>query len=164
MASQRAVFLDRDGTIIIDRGYPRDPALVELLPGAANGLTILRERGLLLVVVSNQSGLARGIVTPAEAEAVHRRFLACLAEQGLSIDGVYYCPHGPDEGCACRKPATGLLLRAAAELQIDLRRSFMTGDKSSDVEAGVRAGCTSILFNNWAQLLADLLPRLETVP
>jgi D-glycero-D-manno-heptose 1,7-bisphosphate phosphatase len=164
MPSRRAVFLDRDGTIIHDRGYPRDPALVELLPGAANGLTILRERGLLLVVVSNQSGLARGLVTPAEAKAVHRRFLTCLAEQGLVLDGVYYCPHGPDEDCSCRKPAPGLILQAAAELKIDLSRSFMTGDKRSDVEAGIRAGCTSILFNNWTQLLEELLPRLETVP
>ncbi len=164
MLSRRAVFLDRDGTIIHDRGYPRDPALVELLPGAAHGLTLLRERGLLLVVVSNQSGLARGLVTAAEAEAVHRRFLECLAEQGIALDGVYYCPHGPDEGCACRKPAPGLILRAAEEFGIDLSLSFMTGDKTSDVEAGLRAGCTSILFNDWTQVLADLLPRLETVP
>jgi D-glycero-D-manno-heptose 1,7-bisphosphate phosphatase len=163
MPSRRAVFLDRDGTIIHDRAYPRDPALVELLPGAANGLTILRERGLLLVVVSNQSGLARGLVTPAEAEAVHRRFLECLAESGITLDGVYYCPHGPGEGCPCRKPTPGLLLQAAEELKIDLKRSFMTGDKRSDVEAGIRAGCTSILFNNWTQLLEDLLPRLEAV-
>jgi histidinol-phosphate phosphatase family protein len=161
MPGRRAVFLDRDGTIILDRDYPRDPALVELLPGAVNGLAILREHGLLLVVVSNQSGLARRIVTPDEAEAVHERFLECLAESGLALDGVYYCPHGPNDGCACRKPAPGLLLRAAEELNIDLARSFMTGDKRSDVEAGVRAGCTSILFNNWTQLLEDLLPRLE---
>jgi D-glycero-D-manno-heptose 1,7-bisphosphate phosphatase len=164
MSGRRAVFLDRDGTIIHDRAYPRDPSQVELLPGAANGLKLLRELGLPLIVVSNQSGLARGLVTPAEAEAVHRRFLECLAAREITLEGVYYCPHGPDDGCACRKPAPGLLVRATVELNIDLGRSFMIGDKSSDVEAGIRAGCASILFNNWTQLLEDLLPRLETVP
>jgi D-glycero-D-manno-heptose 1,7-bisphosphate phosphatase len=164
MPGRPAAFLDRDGTIIHDRGYPRDPALVELLPGAAHGLRTLRARGLLLVVVSNQSGLARGRVTSAEAEAVHRRFVERLAEDGVVLDAAYYCPHGPDDGCACRKPAPGLLLRAASELGIDLERSFMAGDKDSDVEAGRRAGCAALRFRTWSRLLEDLRPRRGTVP
>ena len=111
MAGERAVvFLDRDGTVIEDLGYPREPERISLLPGAAEALRAFARAGLALVVVSNQSGIARGLVTGAEAQAVHERFVELLADEGVALDGAYYCPHGPDDGCECRKPAPGLLL------------------------------------------------------
>jgi D-glycero-D-manno-heptose 1,7-bisphosphate phosphatase len=141
-----AVFLDRDGTIIHDVGYAKDPEQVRLLPGAATALGQLRHSGLRLVLVSNQSGIGRGFITAEEAEAVHRRVLALLADIGIALDGTYYCPHAPEEKCRCRKPSPALLLEAAQALSLDLVRSFMVGDKLSDVQAGKRAGCQTILL------------------
>ena len=140
-----ALFLDRDGTIMVDVGYPRDPARVELLPGAAAALAALAPHAAL-VIISNQSGLARGRITPAEAAAVHARLIELLAAAGVAIAGAYYCPHGPDHGCRCRKPAPGLLLDAAADLDLDLAASIVIGDKPSDVAAGRAAGCTAALL------------------
>jgi D-glycero-D-manno-heptose 1,7-bisphosphate phosphatase len=142
----RAVFLDRDGTLIDDVGYPREPDRVRLLAGVPEGLAGLHTAGWRLVVVSNQSGLGRGIITEEQARAVHEEFVALLAQEGISLDHVRYCPHAPWEGCECRKPAPGLLLAASAELGLDLASSFMIGDKPSDVEAGRRAGTRTVLF------------------
>lgn len=140
-----ALFLDRDGTIIVDVGYPRDPARVELLPGAAEALAALAPHAAL-VIVSNQSGLARGKFTAAEAAAVHARVVEVLAAAGVTLAGSFYCPHGPDDGCRCRKPAPGLLLEAAAALELDLSASIVIGDKPSDVAAGRAAGCRAGLL------------------
>jgi histidinol-phosphate phosphatase family protein len=162
-AFRPAVFLDRDGTLIEDTGYPRDPALVRLLPGAAHALRLLGEAGFLLVVVSNQSGVGRGLITPVEAAAVHARFVECLLGEGVRLSGAYYCPHTPGEGCPCRKPAPGLLLHAAAEHGIDLPNSFLVGDRPSDAEAAVRAGCRPVLLGpvgwarGWREALAAIL-------
>ena len=141
---QRALFLDRDGTLIVDTAYPRDPARVVLLDGAADALREL-QRDWLLVVVSNQSGIGRGLVTPDEANAVHDRFVALYATLGVAFAGIYYCPHAPGARCACRKPSPGLLLDAADELGVMLTRSVMVGDKPSDLEAGRAAGCAHVL-------------------
>jgi D-glycero-D-manno-heptose 1,7-bisphosphate phosphatase len=142
-----AVFLDRDGTLIEDVGYPREAEGVRLLDGAADALAALRRAGFALVVVSNQSGIGRGLVTQDEADAVHRRFLDELHARGVEIDDVRYCPHAPEDACACRKPAAGLVLASARELGLDVARSFMVGDKPSDVEAGRRAGCRTIALD-----------------
>jgi D-glycero-D-manno-heptose 1,7-bisphosphate phosphatase len=144
--SRRAVFLDRDGSLIEDSGYPRDPDRVHLLPGVAETLRELEHRGFLLILVSNQSGIGRGLVTPAEAAAVHARLVELLARAGARLHAAYYCPHTPDEGCLCRKPAPGMLLQAAKEWDIDLSRSFFVGDKPSDIEAGKATGCFTILL------------------
>jgi D-glycero-D-manno-heptose 1,7-bisphosphate phosphatase len=141
-----AVLLDRDGTLIEDAGYPRDPGLVRLVPGAAEAMREFGRLGLVLVVVSNQSGVGRGLISPAEAAAVARRFEDCLLDRGVRLDASYYCFHAPWEGCPCRKPAPGLLLLAAAEHGIDLGRSFLVGDKAGDAEAGRRAGCSTLRF------------------
>jgi D-glycero-D-manno-heptose 1,7-bisphosphate phosphatase len=143
----RAVFVDRDGTLIEDVGYARDPDDVCLVDGAAEALATFRRQGFQLVVVSNQSGIGRGLISPEEASAVHDRFVAELAAGGVRLDDVRYCPHGPDEGCDCRKPEPGLLLAAARKLGVDLASSFMIGDEDRDVEAGRRAGCTTILID-----------------
>lgn len=153
--------MDRDGTLIEDVGYPSDPSDVALLSGVAPALLALQDAGFQLVVTSNQSGIGRGLLTPEQAERVHRRVVEMLAAQGIVMDGWYYCPHRPDEGCHCRKPAPGLILRAADDLVIDLARSYMVGDKESDMEAGRRAGCESILFDatrgGWASAAAMIL-------
>ena len=140
----RALFLDRDGTLIVDVGYPRDPALVEPLPGAIDALRELQQT-FALVIISNQSGLGRGLITEAEAAAVHDRVVAVFAAGGVSFAGAFYCPHAPDAGCRCRKPAPGLLHDAARELGLDLAHSIMIGDKPSDLEAGRAAGCEHVL-------------------
>ena len=148
----RALFMDRDGTVMVDVGYPRRPDDVELLPDAPPTLARLHELGFKLVVVSNQSGVGRGLVTADEAEAVHARFVEALRASGVELDGAYYCPHSPDEGCSCRKPSPELLERAAHELGLDLPQSFMVGDRDSDLEAGRRAGCRTIPFRSWADV------------
>ena len=143
---KRAVFLDRDGTVIYDVGYPKDPELVQLIPGAADALATLKKQGFLLAIVSNQSGIGRGLVTEERALLVHQQFISCLAESGVEVDGAYYCPHAPSDGCTCRKPSPQMLLRAAKELAIDLSSSWMIGDKISDISAGQKAGCRTILL------------------
>jgi D-glycero-D-manno-heptose 1,7-bisphosphate phosphatase len=145
---RQAVFLDRDGTLISDPGYLRDPVQVELLPGAAAALTALAQRGYLLVLVSNQSGIGRGLITAQEAHSVHRRVVAVLAQAGIALDAAYYCPHAPDDACSCRKPRAGLLFDAAREHGIDLHRSIMIGNSPSDVGAGKEAGTFTIFLRD----------------
>ena len=139
-----ALFLDRDGTLIVDVGYPRDPAQVVLLPDAAATLAAL-PADLALVIVTNQSGLARGLITASEAVAVQAEVERQLAVHGVGFAGVYVCPHSPEAGCRCRKPEPGMLLDAARDLELDLARSLMLGDKAADVEAGRAAGCGAAL-------------------
>lgn len=135
----RAVFLDRDGTLIVDAVYPKDPERVQLVPHVIEALLELQRR-FLLVIVSNQSGIGRGLITPEEARAVHERVLQVFDREGVRFADAYYCPHVPGEGCACRKPAPGMLLDAAAALGVELARSVMIGDRASDVAAGRAAG------------------------
>jgi D-glycero-D-manno-heptose 1,7-bisphosphate phosphatase len=139
-SARPALFIDRDGTLITDVGYPRNPARVELLPGAIDAL-LDAQRRFALVIVSNQSGIGRGLITEAEARAVHDRVIEAFARAGVAFAGAYYCPHAPDAGCPCRKPAPGLVLDAARELGLDVARSIMLGDKASDITAGRAAGC-----------------------
>lgn len=137
----RAVFLDRDGTLIFDPGYLADPAGVRLLPGVPEALRRLRAAGFLLVIVSNQSGIARGLYTADDLVRVDQRVKEVIAAENIVFDMVKYCPHGPEAGCACRKPAPGMLREAAAELGVSLADSVMVGDKVADVLAGLAAGC-----------------------
>lgn len=143
MTEQRpAVFLDRDGTIIIDRDYPDDPDAVELIDGAAQAIVRLRNAGLLVLVVTNQSGIGRGLMTDADYQAVQGRMEALLAAEGAMLDDAYYCPHAPDRvpACDCRKPSTGMYLRAAQEHHVDLSRSYYVGDRMRDVLPSVAFG------------------------
>lgn len=153
---EKALFLDRDGTLIVDIGYPRDPAQVKLIDGAAAALRGAKALGYQLVVISNQSGLGRGLIRPEEATAVQARVVEVLAAEGVVLDAAYFCPHTPDAGCTCRKPSPALLQRAARERALDLSRSVMVGDKASDVEAGRAAGCGTVFFGTEAGLGADL--------
>lgn len=139
------IFLDRDGTLIREEHYLKDPRRVKLLPGVAAGLKRLRRAGFPLVVVSNQSGIARGIVSPRQLKAVWARFAALLRKQGAKVDGHYWCPHGPTSRCACRKPRPGMLKQAARELNIPWRGGISIGDKAIDVQLGQRSGGKGIL-------------------
>lgn len=143
--SRAAVFLDRDGTIIEERGYLADPAGAVLENKAAEGLRAMAAMGYALVVVSNQSGIARGYFTSDSAEAVNRRIADLLAREGVDILAWYFCPHGPADGCRCRKPLPGMLEQAAREHDLDLPNSFVIGDKRVDVELALAAGCVGIL-------------------
>jgi histidinol-phosphate phosphatase family protein len=140
------VILDRDGTMVIDRGYLSDPAGLEFEPGAAEGLKWLCSHGYRLVVITNQSGVGRGLFTIERLEAMHERLNIMVEEAGAKLEGIYYCPHAPDDGCACRKPELGLLMRAASDLNFAPASAIMIGDKESDVEFGRRAGATTILI------------------
>jgi histidinol-phosphate phosphatase family protein len=142
--ARRALFLDRDGTLIVDVGYPREPERVELIPGVAEVMAGL-QKSWALVVISNQSGVGRGRITEAEAKAVHERFVQLFADAGVTFAGSYYCPHAPDAACRCRKPLPGMLQDAAAELDLDMPASVMIGDKESDAEAGRAAGCGRVI-------------------
>ena len=145
-----AVFLDRDGTLVRDPGYLHDPDLVELLPGVAPGLATLARAGWPLVIVSNQSGMARGLYGPEAFAAVLTRLGALLAPQGVRFAAAYFCPHHPDltGPCDCRKPGVALFEQAAREHRLDLARSWMVGDRLSDVEPARRLGGHGLLLES----------------
>ncbi len=144
---RKAVFLDRDGTVIEERNYLSDPEQVQLIDGAAEAVRALSEAGYLIVLVSNQSGVARGYFTEEDVQAVNRRVCSEIEKRGAGLDAVYYCPHYEKGSvaeyavaCGCRKPKAGMGIRAAAEHDIDLSESYMIGDKPSDVEFGRNCG------------------------
>lgn len=144
-APRRFVLLDRDGTIIVDKNYLSDPAGVELLPGAAEGLLLLQKSGFGLVVVTNQSGIGRGYYSIQDMDAVNKRMCLLLADSGIVFDGIYFCPHGPHDKCDCRKPLPGMALRAAAELGFELELAVVIGDKAADLDLARAIGARSVL-------------------
>ena len=147
MTGSRAVFLDRDGTIVEDPGFLKDPNQVRLLPGAATAIRRLQEAGWRVVVVTNQSGIARGLVTEAEYQAVNRRMRALLKTEGAKIDASYHCPHFPEitGPCECRKPGIGHYRSAAARFGIEFRDSVWVGDRITDLLPGRALGGRGIL-------------------
>ncbi len=141
-----AVFLDRDGTICRDVHYMRSPEQFELLPGAAEGIKLLNELGVKVIVATNQSGVARGYFTEETLKKIHERMVEELSREGAKVDAIYYCPHHPDDNCECRKPKIGMLERAVRDFGLNLGKCFIIGDKKLDVETGQNAGCTSVLI------------------
>jgi D-glycero-D-manno-heptose 1,7-bisphosphate phosphatase len=139
------LFLDRDGVVIVDRNYLSDPDRVELLPGAAEAMKLAAAAGYLLIGVSNQSGLGRGLFTAEDLARVMARVDALLAREGTGFDGFYYCPHAPQEACQCRKPASGLLDEIVQCCHWDPGKSWMVGDKASDVAFGRNNGLGAVL-------------------
>ena len=137
----RFVFLDRDGTLVRDTGYPHRPDDYELLPGVPAALRRLRAAGFRLAIVTNQSGIGRGIFGEADFERFQARLLADLARADVAVERTYHCPHVPDAGCPCRKPAPAMVWRARDELGADLAASWVIGDGTVDVELAARAGC-----------------------
>lgn len=148
-----AVFLDRDGTLIRDVKYLCAVEQIEILPGAAAALLLLRAHGFKLVVVTNQSGVARGRLSELDLQAIHAELMKRLGRDGAVLDAIYYCPHHPTEGlgdfrrnCECRKPKTGMIERAARELDLDPKLSYVVGDKWTDIELAQGAGATGIFI------------------
>jgi histidinol-phosphate phosphatase family protein len=145
---KKAVFFDRDGTLIVDRAYLNDPDAIEYLPNVFAPLKRLRDAGFYFVVVTNQSGVPRGLVTLKNLAEIHRRIRFSFAEHGVDFLDFYFAPYHTDHDHLFRKPNPGMLLQAAQEYHIDLGRSWMIGDKMTDVEAGHRAGTKTVLFNS----------------
>jgi D-glycero-D-manno-heptose 1,7-bisphosphate phosphatase len=141
------VILDRDGTIVIDRHYLDDPDQLQFLPGAAEGLRLLCERGNRVVVVTNQSGVARGRLSLERLHEINARFLHLVRLAGARIEGIYYCPHQPEDNCECRKPKTKLVLDAASELGFEPSSAVVIGDQSGDIELGRRVGAITMLIS-----------------
>lgn len=147
-----AVFLDRDGTLTREADYLRSVAGLRLLPGATEAVRRLRAAGFAVVLITNQSGIARGLYTEADLDLIHRELQRRLARRGTTLDAIYYCPHHPEVGkppyrrrCPCRKPAPGMLTRAIRDLDLDAVRSFCVGDSARDVAAGQRVGARTVL-------------------
>ncbi|HEX8960345.1 MAG TPA: D-glycero-beta-D-manno-heptose 1,7-bisphosphate 7-phosphatase [Geobacteraceae bacterium] len=152
MAKRRAVFLDRDGTINVEKEYLHRPEEFAFIPGAPEAIRLLKEAGFLVIVVTNQSGVGRGYYDEAAVHRLHRYMDGELARFGTGVDGYYLCPHHPLHGvgpyrrdCGCRKPLPGMLLEAAKDFSVDLAASWIVGDKLADVEAGLAAGCRPLL-------------------
>ncbi len=141
----RCVLLDRDGTLIVEHNYLREPSEVELLPEAPAALRQLRSLGLSIVLVSNQSGIARGFFDDETLNQIHERLCALLGDADVALDAIYYCPHTPEQACACRKPQPGMVERAAHDLGFDPRNAFVIGDKECDIELGSRVGAITLL-------------------
>jgi D-glycero-D-manno-heptose 1,7-bisphosphate phosphatase len=148
----KAVFLDRDGTIVVERGYITVPGMIELIPGVAEAIVRLREGGWKVFVATNQGCVGKGMITEEELGAINFRMLSMLGAEGAMLDGIYVCPHHPNGSvpdytmeCDCRKPRPGLLERAASENDLDLSQCFMIGDHLRDLEAARSAGARAIL-------------------
>ena len=165
-----AIFLDRDGVIIEDSHYVSSTQEVRLIPGSADAIAALNAAGWVVVVVTNQSGVARGMFTTETVEAVHAHIAELLAARGAKVDAFHYCPHHIDGeveefrgDCECRKPKPGMLLRAATELGLDLERSWIVGDRPSDLQAGAAVGCQSVLVQTGygAEIDVEELDREE---
>lgn len=145
-ANSKAIFFDRDGTINEERGYLKDSKLVTLLPTASSALISLEDLGFLIIIITNQSAIGRGLIEYEEFFAVNTEVWKQLQQSGARYHGLYYCPHNPDAVvCECRKPNSGLLFQAAVDFGINLQESYLVGDKISDLEAGQNAGCKTVL-------------------
>lgn len=144
-AGKKAAFVDRDGTLNVNIDYLSDPAGYQLYPGVAEGLRLLREGGFLIIVVTNQSGIGRGIFDAKALDRIHDKMRSDLAAEGAGIDALYFCPHRPEDNCSCRKPNTALFEKAIREHGIDPTKSFVIGDMKLDVEAGRKIGARTAL-------------------
>ena len=145
MTDRRFVLIDRDGTINVEKHYLSDPDQVELYPGVAAAIRRLNQLDMGVAVITNQSGVARGYFDLARLEQIHTRLYALLESEGAAIDGIYICPHGPDDECDCRKPLPGMVDQAVADHHFDPARAFMIGDKEVDVELGQAVGAETFL-------------------
>ena len=145
VTKRRFVLLDRDGTIIVERNYLSDPDQVELLPHAVEGLRRLSLAGLGLIIITNQSAIGRGMFDITRLAQIHNRLIGLLESERITLDGIYVCPHRPEDGCDCRKPKQGLVVQAALELGFDPSATFVIGDNVADIQLGHAIGATTIL-------------------
>jgi heptosyltransferase II len=160
------IFLDRDGTLNEDPGYLRSASDLKLLPGVGAALARLKSAGARLVVITNQSGVGRGYLTLKDLEAIHARLEGLLEQRDAALDAIYFCPHHPDAGCRCRKPATGMVDRAVSELQVDLKKAYLIGDHATDMQLAKAVGATSVLVTRGKvdDQALNMLRAAEAVP
>jgi D-glycero-D-manno-heptose 1,7-bisphosphate phosphatase len=144
VAPKRLALIDRDGTIIVDKVYLSDPDGIEFARGAIEGLRLLRDAGFALVLITNQSGIARGYFDAATLERIHDRLRSMLAAEGLRLEAIYFCPHGPDDGCDCRKPAPGMIRQAMRDLAFRPDEVVLVGDSDTDMGAAAAAGVKGV--------------------
>jgi histidinol-phosphate phosphatase family protein len=168
--ANKAVFLDRDGTMAKDVRYCSRPEDFALFPNTANAIKLLNEHGFKVIVITNQSGIARGYFTEETLARIHEKMKKELAQEGAFVDAIYYCPHHPANGCDCRKPKPKLVLQAAKEHNIDLEHSFIVGDLQMDVDLGRAVGCKTILVEDTLSgeakpdfMASDLLEAARTI-
>jgi len=168
--SKKAVFLDRDGTLIEDCGYISDCSQVKLLPGVEDALAILKMLEFQLIIISNQSGIGRGLITKKQVEEINKYLTDMLAAKGIFLTDIFYCPHLPNDKCTCRKPETGLISLAVDKYDISSKDSYFIGDKWTDVETGINAGIKSVLISsnsndidNSSVLIVDSLLTLAKI-
>ena len=144
--ANRAVFIDRDGTIAENVGYCRSPEDFKLFPTMVKAIKLLKQHAFKVIVITNQSGIARGYLTEETLAQIHQKMKEELAKESAHVDAIYYCPHHPDDNCECRKPKPKLVLQAAKDHDLDLKRSFVVGDQHKDIELGKAVGCRTILI------------------
>ena len=160
MKAKKAIFLDRDGTICEDVSYLSRPEQIKLFPFAAEAVRLLNENGFIVILITNQSGIARGFFDENALREIHEKLVSELAEQNAKLDAIYFCPHNSVDNCACRKPKTGMIEQAAKDFSIDLKNSWMIGDKAIDVETGFRAGTkTALVLTGYGQKDIQQLER-----
>lgn len=152
----RAAFLDRDGTIAPDVNYCRCPGDFNLFEGVSQAIKLLNENGFKVVIITNQSGIARGYFTEEMLAQIHKKMTEELKKYGAHVDAIYYCAHHPDDGCACRKPKTALFLQAAKEHDIDLSLSSVVGDRQMDIDTGRALGCKTVLVTTGPKKGSDI--------
>lgn len=151
----KAVFLDRDGTLNIDTGYISDPKELVFIRGAKKAVKLLKDKSFLIYVITNQSGVGRGFFSVEKLEAVHDKMLSEFDKEGIKIDGIFYCPHHPNEKCQCRKPKPKMVFDIVNSNKINLTKSYFIGDKLIDVQTGKNAGCRTILVETGEPRIED---------
>lgn len=160
----KTVFIDRDGTINENTGYINSPNLFKMYPGVAEGVKLLKDKGFKIVIITNQSGIARGLFTKETLEEIHDKMKNEFKEKGASFDAIYYCPHHPDEKCNCRKPRTGLLEKAIRDFDVDLKKSYIIGDRMLDIEAGKKIGVKTVLVPEKIEMVKREMEKSDIVP
>ncbi|MDX9701775.1 MAG: HAD family hydrolase [Candidatus Auribacterota bacterium] len=153
---RQALFVDRDGTIIHDPGYLSRVEQISFFPDVLKKLALIKKQGLLLFIITNQSGIGRGYFTEDQLREIHEALCAMMIDAGVSVDAIKYCPHAPAENCPHRKPSPNMVLDLAAKFDVDLKKSFFVGDKLSDVQTGKNAGCKTVLITHGKELI-DLI-------
>jgi histidinol-phosphate phosphatase family protein len=162
--TNKAVFVDRDGTINVNVEYLDNSREFQMYPGVAEGIKLLNENGFLIIIVTNQSGIARGYYTKETLDKIHERMISEFEEKGAKIDGLYYCPHHPDDNCNCRKPRTGMLEKAIHDFEIDTSKSFIIGDRMIDIEAGYKMGLKTVIVPERVKIVKKEIKESKISP
>jgi len=156
---KKAIFFDRDGTIIEDIPYINNTEYSTLIEGVVPSLKLFQRMGFLLVMISNQSGIGKGFITHEQFEEVHKKVISMLKKEDIFLDDFYYCPHKDEDNCTCRKPSPEMIINTSKKLNINLTNSFMIGDKLTDIETGKNAGCKTVLLNNKPEYTISIKPN-----